>query len=224
MKRCSSCGIEHEEANFYKDKYRNDGYDHRCKPCRLEQKRRYREENPKQGIEYNYRYRQENREKVAEWSRRYSQENKEKEAERSRRYRENNKEKVAERIKRWGQANKGRTTERIKRYRQTPKGKATKQRVIFKRRSAMAAIECTLTALQWEYVIDGLCDGRCAYCNVEFSPTVTPTRDHIIPVNNGGPHTMANVTASCLSCNSSKGTKTLAEWGRTPLGSDPRLR
>lgn len=51
---------------------------------------------------------------------------------------------------------------------------------------------------------------RCQICGVElirdtttFAPTMA-TIDHIVPLRRGGSHTMENVQAACLRCNSAK--------------------
>ena len=58
-------------------------------------------------------------------------------------------------------------------------------------------------------------DRRCVYCGVEFeianAPRASqPTWEHII--NDARVITRANIARCCVSCNSSKGAKTLADW------------
>lgn len=51
-------------------------------------------------------------------------------------------------------------------------------------------------------------EGRvCQYCQNSFD-----TIDHVIPLTRGGDNMLNNLVPCCRSCNSSKGTKTLAEW------------
>jgi hypothetical protein len=58
-------------------------------------------------------------------------------------------------------------------------------------------------------------DRCCVYCGVEFAST-TPTRrcrpswEHII--NDARIVTRENIARCCISCNASKGTKSLADW------------
>ncbi len=47
----------------------------------------------------------------------------------------------------------------------------------------------------------------CAYCGAPMEEW-----DHIIPVNQGGPTTWDNLTASCRRCNRSKSDKSLLAW------------
>ena len=49
----------------------------------------------------------------------------------------------------------------------------------------------------------------CAYCGNSGGEV-----DHIIPLARGGTHSIGNLTSSCRSCNSSKGSKLLIEWKR----------
>lgn len=60
----------------------------------------------------------------------------------------------------------------------------------------------------------------CQYCGARISLR-TGTRDHVIPSSRGGPDTLSNVVAACLSCNLAKGARTPAE-ARMPLRSQPR--
>jgi 5-methylcytosine-specific restriction endonuclease McrA len=48
----------------------------------------------------------------------------------------------------------------------------------------------------------------CNYCGAPAPSTV----DHIVPLSKGGVHHWTNLVAACQSCNSSKGTKSLAEF------------
>lgn len=48
----------------------------------------------------------------------------------------------------------------------------------------------------------------CANCG----DTSRPSIDHIIPLSRGGNHSIGNLMTLCLSCNVSKGKKTLTEW------------
>jgi len=51
---------------------------------------------------------------------------------------------------------------------------------------------------------------QCRYCGTTRAAL---TIDHVVPVCRGGPNTLENLVVCCVSCNSSKGTKTLySEW------------
>jgi 5-methylcytosine-specific restriction endonuclease McrA len=51
--------------------------------------------------------------------------------------------------------------------------------------------------------------GKCFYCQ---RPGLVLGLEHRIPVSRGGSHDPENIVAACGSCNSSKGTKTEAEF------------
>ena len=55
-------------------------------------------------------------------------------------------------------------------------------------------------------------EGKCAYCGHKISLRQT-TRDHVIPRSKGGPDTILNVVAACLSCNGIKADRSLHECG-----------
>jgi hypothetical protein len=66
----------------------------------------------------------------------------------------------------------------------------------------------------------------CRYCG-----NIAEHCDHVIPVVKGGDNHPDNLVAACAPCNLSKGSKTLAEWGREllPVGAlqpnnEPRER
>jgi hypothetical protein len=65
-KTCTICGIEKGIEEFPKNKNVKSGYDARCKECRNEYNKKYREdpENKKRLNEYSKNYREENKEKV----------------------------------------------------------------------------------------------------------------------------------------------------------------
>lgn len=53
-------------------------------------------------------------------------------------------------------------------------------------------------------------DGHaCMYCGTTHGPLAI---DHIVALNNHGPHCEDNLVVACRRCNSSKGTKPLEDW------------
>ena len=135
-----------------------------------------------------------------------------------------NKERIAASLKLWRVKNKAHISayyennkEKIKMrvllYTKTPKGKEIRVKTRTIRRSRIKIL-ATLTYIQWEYIIDIVCGNKCVYCGLEFTEENIPTRDHVIPLNQGGSHTMSNIRAACKSCNSSKGGRTPEQWGK----------
>lgn len=75
------------------------------------------------------------------------------------------------------------------------------------------------TVTEWLAFLKRL-DYRCTYCGIQ---TEHIQMDHIIPLSGGGPHALANITAACGHCNSSKKDRILlAEWAPKRLGGKPR--
>lgn len=54
--------------------------------------------------------------------------------------------------------------------------------------------------------------GACAYCGRTMKKGERLTRDHLVPVAEGGETSQANVVPACGSCNSSKGKEEWREW------------
>lgn len=59
----------------------------------------------------------------------------------------------------------------------------------------------------------------CDHCGVELTNSypVTSTNksiDHDVPLSRGGSHSISNISVLCLGCNSSKGSRTMEEFGR----------
>ena len=57
---------------------------------------------------------------------------------------------------------------------------------------------------------------RCRYCGVlvDFKARRGPSRGTYSHIDAHGPNTLANVVVACGSCSSSKGRKSLEEWGK----------
>lgn len=49
---------------------------------------------------------------------------------------------------------------------------------------------------------------RCFWCSQPFTKARKATLDHHVPLSKGGQHSDSNVTATCISCNSSKKART----------------
>lgn len=57
--------------------------------------------------------------------------------------------------------------------------------------------------------------GACAYCGTKQSRRLRLTRDHVVPVSDGGGTTRRNIVPGCRSCNSSKANKDMEAWFRS---------
>lgn len=101
-------------------------------------------------------------------------------------------------------------------YNKTPRGKVTKSRNHHIRRQRIKSNVCSLTAEQWNKVLQNQ-NNRCNICGKVFCKSRPATMDHIIPVSKGGGLTFENVQALCRSCNCSKSAnydmKLIVSWG-----------
>ena len=91
---------------------------------------------------------------------------------------------------------------------------------IYRRRAVTRGASGAHTLAEWVDVLLRY-GGRCAYCGASGDMT----KDHIIPISRGGSDCIDNIVPACLSCNASKGPKTIGEWcsgaivcARTGLG------
>jgi 5-methylcytosine-specific restriction endonuclease McrA len=54
----------------------------------------------------------------------------------------------------------------------------------------------------------------CVWCGVTIEDGTRLTLDHCVPYSNGGSNHETNLVTSCLRCNSSRGTRSLAAFAR----------
>lgn len=52
----------------------------------------------------------------------------------------------------------------------------------------------------------------CTYCDVPLGGKVVGEVDHVIPLAEGGLHTMSNLTPSCRECNRTKSARSVEDW------------
>lgn len=122
--------------------------------------------------------------------------NREKAAATSLKWRQSNKDKIRECHRRWYEANKSRAFEKARR-RRALKLHATIQKF-------------TLTQLEERLSVFG---HRCAYCGGAYEEL-----DHVKPLSRGGPHCLANLRPSCLTCNRRKWAKMPSEMPAPDFG------
>lgn len=66
--------------------------------------------------------------------------------------------------------------------------------------------------------------GTCAYCGRTMRKGERLTKDHLVPVKEGGTTTQSNIVPCCTSCNSSKGAEDFKDWFmKQPFFSQDRL-
>lgn len=151
-----------------------------------------------------------NKERIAKRKREYYEVNKEQRAKYLREYREANKEQIAEHKREYYEANKERIIERNLEYTQTPKGKEVSKRREHKRRARKrSAVTGPLPADITTYLLS-LYGADCQQCHCKLTLQATHI-DHVIPLAQGGMHTLWNLQPLCSSCNLSKQDKVPAD-------------
>jgi 5-methylcytosine-specific restriction endonuclease McrA len=190
-KLCRGCDRPLPLDAFARDRSKRDGRQARCRECDAARKRRWREENA---------------EAVRERKRRHYAANADAERERKRRHYESNAEVIRDRVRRYREENVEAERERWRRYAQTPEGRAATSRKEARRRARLAAAEATLTAAEWEAILEER-DHRCYVCGAPWDH-----QEHVIPLASEGAHTSENVRPACEPCNLSKGDASLASW------------
>ncbi len=170
--------------------------------------KRYREENREhinqQRRDYMKRWREENPEEAKSRKATDHQKHKEKRLLKQKKYRERN----PGVMEKWKVENKERVLENRRRYNNA---NPDKQRVWRQnRRSRLKANGGQISHDEWKTKKEQY-GGKCAYCGENGDRL---TMDHVTPIISGGPPEIDNIVPACLSCNMSKGTKLVEEWGR----------
>jgi 5-methylcytosine-specific restriction endonuclease McrA len=76
-----------------------------------------------------------------------------------------------------------------------------------RRRARLLGASGSHTEAEWQAICAEF-HQRCAYCGARRPLS----RDHVIPLIRGGSDAIENVVPACLSCNSAKGPRSLADW------------
>lgn len=195
-----------------------DGYKSRCKDCFNEQKRDERAAKPEEYREAARKYVEANQEHYRELKRTHQKANLEKYEEASRKYLESHREEVntkarerrqedLEHYRKIGRDSYERHAEERRKYsleyyRLHPeKSVAASNR----RRALKYASKETHTEEEWQE-LKAFYNFKCLRCGAQ-EPDVKLTRDHIVPLTQGGSDSIDNVQPLCARCNSKKNNK-----------------
>ena len=110
MKRCSKCGVEKDESEFYR---RKGGVTYACKDC----DRAYRAANIDKRRDYLRAYNEANREKILEKKRDYHKATREKLYARKREYYEHNRDSIIAKTRAYYEANRDTVLVKVREYR-----------------------------------------------------------------------------------------------------------
>lgn len=168
---------------------------------RAEATQRWRERNP----EYTRQYSEANRERIAEVSRQWQKDHPdpEKSRERVRRFQEKNPERMVELRRRWEEANPGKTAEAIRQWARANPEKISEHHR--RRRARIAGGGGSHTEQEWQSLKSYYMD-QCLDCG--DVPDVL-TRDHVVPIIQGGTDNIDNIQPLCGPCNSRKHARTI---------------
>jgi 5-methylcytosine-specific restriction endonuclease McrA len=189
VKRCSKCGEEKSLENFARRKDSPDGHRNHCKDCRRDYMR-----------EYEPKWRAANPDKVKAKFARWVAAHPEQERERCNRYDATNREKRRHAIAQSRKDNPKHHRALDKAWRAANPAKA---RDIWYRWYEGTQNPTPETVAY----IDVLLNDPCSYCGGPMKDI-----DHIKARSRGGEHDWTNLTASCRSCNPSKGNRKLLVW------------
>lgn len=193
MKPCSKCEEQKPLSDFYKDRGRLRS---ECKDCTRSVRQARYNADPEHGRAINEKYRQTERGQLT-------------------RRRLNKERAQTEEFKayqrEWAKTEKGMAARRrrVNRFEKTELGRAAAKRRSNARRAREREIENTLTAGEWQGILDYY-GNACVYCGICFSSEVPPTQDHVIPISRGGHNILENVVPACRPCNSRKGNRVSA--------------
>lgn len=185
-KVCIICGDDKLLNTFGNRKTRKDGKKSECNDCIARIKREKYWADPEAGRQKKNAYNAANREHINANDRQKRQNNLEKERRKEREYYAKNRDRVIANTLRWAKKNIKKVTANRDRRRALKRG----------------AEKSDLTHAQW-VEIQAAQDHRCYYCGKRCKGKLT--QDHIIPLSQGGSHTLHNVIGACRSCNSRKG-------------------
>lgn len=233
-KRCKRCGTEYPSTTEYFRMCDGRYLGNICRNCIRKQNSEYQKQHREERNAYGREYRK--TEKHREYIRRYNEIHKNERRAYFKKYEEQNKDKIRayrqewyaqnrERLlpirKAWNDAHKDEHREYYKEYNKANKdhlrvlrhnhyenNKEKSFAYAQERRARKRGAPSGMTESDWEYAIQFF-ENRCAYCGSE---TDKLTREHVVPLVNGGGYTKDNIIPVCLCCNLSKNKKTLGEW------------
>jgi len=195
-----------------------DGYKSRCKDCFRAQAREERAENIEQYRVKERNYLEANKEHYRDLKRAHQQANPEKYDEALRKYRETHRDEInvkakerrqqdLEHYREIGRKSREKHAEERNAY-QREYGKANRDKLTLytnTRRARKLEAEGSHTDEEWQE-LKASYGFKCLRCGAQ-EPNVKLTRDHVIPLTQGGSDSIDNVQPLCARCNSKKNNK-----------------
>jgi len=201
-KACSKCKQIKPLSNFHKSKAAKSGHKPACKQCKYLENKVYRNENAEKIKQIKKAWDLKNPEKLAEYRKKANSYPSAYIREKARLYHQKNKDKLNARCRQWRAANHEKARELEKNYRlANPQvGRLQNQR-----RRALKAQAGVYKITEKDCI--KILAKPCFYCGNQSSHL-----DHVVPLALGGRHSIGNLVASCVKCNTSKNKKTIMEW------------
>jgi 5-methylcytosine-specific restriction endonuclease McrA len=203
MKACSNCKEIKPLDGFHRHKYGKNGYRAACKVCRKATTAEYNERKKEHRQEYAKEYYAKNKTLLNKKSRVWREENKEHLSKLKMIYHEKNKEALNAKKRENYHANREQWIAKAKVWREkNPEKKleANHRRRAKARQNGVYAVSASF--------MKKLYNSCCIACGSKDRISA----DHIIPIARGGRHSEGNLQPLCISCNSSKNSKTVMEW------------
>lgn len=229
VKRCTQCGTPKIFEAFSRNRTRPDGYDSQCRDCRrirnqadAERRHAYARQwygtNKERARAKRKAWYEANREKALTQERKRCDVNREESREYSRNWRLNNPEKKRESDRRWHEANKDKTRDYEQNNREKRRESSRRLRAKHperyraktqRRRAKLAGVGGRGVTVADMQAMVYCQQGLCAYCERDGQKL---TLDHVIPIDQNGPHDPDNCCMCCGVCNSSKCNRTPEQW------------
>ena len=219
-KICCKCEEWKVVEEFHRFHLSSDGFKARCKSCANKAVREKRASNPEESRLKAQAYIASRREESNQYQRTWRDKNRDKVRESTRRYQKTHRELLRERYRQARVANIehhraiGRrayhnNVEKRRAYnRNYRKSHPEKMRAqVRTRRNRKYQAEGSHTEAQWEE-LKALYNYTCLRCG-QREPTITLTRDHVVPLAQGGSDWISNIQPLCPTCNSSKNNRTI---------------
>jgi 5-methylcytosine-specific restriction endonuclease McrA len=195
-----------------------DGYKSRCKKCWNAQKRVERISNPKKHKDTARKYVEANREHIRELKRKHQEQNPEKYDEALRKYREAHREEInqkarerrqqdLEHYREIGRKSREKHAEERNAYQRNYSRANPNKLTLYtnNRRARKLKAVGSHTQEEWQE-LKAFYDFKCLRCG-KREPEIKLTRDHVIPLTQGGTDGIDNIQPLCARCNSKKNHK-----------------
>lgn len=210
VKRCLTCRQEFPRTEFHGDKSRTDGISPHCKACARARGSAWYQRNKAAQDARSDAWRRAHPERArrlaADRQKRHYQRNRAAKLEREKRRYVAVGEKIrAAARERYWRAPEVRRQAALEWARLNPGAARARAKARHARKRGAGVHD--FTDREWATML-ARHGGRCVYCG----RTDRITQDHLTPLCRGGDHTESNIVPACLSCNSSKGRRTLAEF------------